>query len=58
MDYYLGSKKNVLQRIFYAAKKFKCKNVIRITSDCPLIDPALVNKGIEIFKKKKIKIFI
>jgi spore coat polysaccharide biosynthesis protein SpsF len=51
---FLGSKKNVLERTYLAAKKYEIKTVVRITSDCPLIDPNLVNKGLKIFKKKKL----
>lgn len=51
---YEGSKNNVLLRYYNAAKKFKIQTIVRITSDCPLIDPTLVNKGIKIFKKKKL----
>lgn len=51
---YEGSLDNVLLRYYNAAKKFKVKNIIRITSDCPLIDPKLVNKGLKIFEKKNL----
>ena len=40
---YYGSEKNVLSRYFKAAKKYKLKNIIRITSDCPLIDHKLLD---------------
>ena len=43
IDFFRGSEKNVLERYFFAAKKYKAKNIIRITSDCPLIDPNLVD---------------
>jgi len=54
VEIFLGSKNNVLKRTYLAAKKYKIKTVVRITSDCPLIDPSLVNKGLKIFKKKKL----
>ena len=47
-----GSEKNVLKRYYDCAKKFDLKNIIRITGDCPLIDPKLVDKLVNIFKKK------
>tara|TARA_B100000315_G_scaffold25642_1_gene22133 strand:- start:16 stop:801 length:786 start_codon:yes stop_codon:yes gene_type:complete len=34
-----GSESNVLNRFFLAAKKYDGKHLIRITGDCPLIDP-------------------
>ena len=46
VDTYRGSTNNVLKRYFCATKKFNktIKNVIRITSDCPLIDSKLIDK--------------
>ena len=51
---FLGSEDNVLKRVFYAAKKFKSKNVIRITADCPLVDPALIDDLLVKFNKHKL----
>ena len=39
-----GSEDNVLKRYFLCAKKYSIKNILRITSDCPLIDPRIVDK--------------
>ncbi len=36
---YQGSEKDVLARHFEAALKYKAEHIIRVTSDCPLIDP-------------------
>ena len=41
-----GDEKNVLKRYFYAAKKYKANIVVRITADCPLSDPNLIDKFI------------
>lgn len=51
-----GSEENVLDRIFQARKKFGLDVVVRITGDCPLIDPETIDKGIEIFQKNKVDI--
>jgi len=32
-----GSEKNVLERYYETAKEYKCKNIVRLTADCPLI---------------------
>lgn len=47
-----GSKTDLLDRYFQCAKKFRCDPIIRITSDCPLIDPCVIDKIITKFKKK------
>ena len=39
-----GSEKNVLKRYYDCAKKFNISNILRITGDCPLVDPKLVDK--------------
>ena len=48
--YYEGSENNVLNRYYKCAQKFKVDNIIRITSDCPLIDTDLIFKMIRYFK--------
>ena len=52
-EFFLGSENNVLSRFFKAAKKFKAKNIVRITGDCPLIDPTLVDDMMKKFIKGK-----
>ncbi|MDE1817931.1 MAG: glycosyltransferase family protein [Thaumarchaeota archaeon] len=46
VKYFRGSKKDLLDRYYQCAKKFRCDPVVRITSDCPLIDPTLIDKVI------------
>jgi spore coat polysaccharide biosynthesis protein SpsF len=47
---YRGSLTNVLERYYYAAETYKADIVIRITSDCPLYDPHLLNTMLAKFK--------
>lgn len=44
-----GDEADVLDRYFHAAQKFDAKVVVRITSDCPLIDPGLIDHVIAAF---------
>ena len=53
IKYFRGNEKNVLNRIYLAAKKYKSKNIIFITADCPIIDYKIINRMIIVFKKKK-----
>ncbi len=47
-----GSKVDLLDRYYKCAKKYHCDPIIRITSDCPLIDPAIIDKVYKKFEKK------
>jgi spore coat polysaccharide biosynthesis protein SpsF len=38
-----GSKDNVLERYYLAARTFELDTIIRVTSDCPCIDPTIVD---------------
>ena len=41
---FVGDEKDVLSRFYQAALKFNADPIIRITGDCPLVDPYLLDK--------------
>jgi len=45
-----GSEMDVLDRYYRCAKEFEMKTIVRITADCPIIDPTIVDKVIEQFQ--------
>ena len=53
VNIFRGSENNVLDRYFRTATKFKASIIVRITGDCPLVDPELIDKMIHLFHKKK-----
>ena len=49
-EVFRGSENDVLDRFYQAVKNIKPLWVVRVTSDCPLIDPNLVDDVIEVTK--------
>ncbi|WP_035289864.1 glycosyltransferase family protein [Clostridium sp. KNHs214] len=49
VKYFRGSEDDVLSRYYYAAKKYKADVVVRVTSDCPLIDYEVSEKIIQYY---------
>lgn len=47
VDYYKGSVNDVLERFYGAAVSEKPDFVVRFTSDCPLLDPALIDEVVQ-----------
>ncbi len=46
-----GSTSDLLDRYYKCAKKFGNDPIVRVTSDCPLIDPGVIDKAITKFLK-------
>lgn len=49
IESYAGSEENLVDRHFQAAKRYKADVIVRITADCPLIDPRVVDKVVKHF---------
>jgi len=48
---YCGSEDNVLDRYYQVAKLLKADHVVRITADCPLIDPRVIDEIVDLHLK-------
>jgi spore coat polysaccharide biosynthesis protein SpsF len=46
IDVYRGSEQDVLSRFYGAAIQYQASMIVRVTSDCPLIDPGLIDQAI------------
>jgi len=49
IDTFFGATDDVLDRYYQAAIKFRLSHIVRITADCPLIDPVIINSTIKKF---------
>lgn len=49
-----GSEENVLDRFYQAVKNENADYIVRLTSDCPLIDPLLIDEVVSIALKKEL----
>ncbi len=47
---FCGSEEDVLDRFYQAARLFKMNNIVRITADCPLVDPEIIDDIVRVFK--------
>lgn len=52
---YRGSDKDVLERFYEASKEFEAEIIVRLTADCPLVDPAMLDEMIERFKDSNVE---
>ena len=51
-NYFRGDEQDVLDRFYKAALAFKADIIVRITSDCPLIEAEIIDRVIDDFIKK------
>ena len=47
---FLGSEKDLMERYLSCADFYNIQNIIRVTSDCPLVDPSDVDKFFSIYE--------
>lgn len=47
-----GSETDVLDRFYQAAKKFRADIIVRLTGDCPVIDPAVIDMTVTAFHRQ------
>lgn len=53
IKFFRGSEEDVLSRYYNAAKEFNAEVIVRLTSDCPVIDSEVVDKVIKYYLNNK-----
>jgi len=53
--FFRGSEDDVLDRYYRTASSYGADIIVRITSDCPLIEPEIIDKAVDLFKSSKPK---
>ncbi|MDD4873840.1 MAG: glycosyltransferase family protein [Dehalococcoidales bacterium] len=49
IDTFTGCEQDVLDRFYQAAIKYNAKVIVRITADCPIIDPCIIDVAIKLY---------
>jgi len=53
IEYFRGPENDVLSRYYECAKKFSAEIIIRLTADCPLLDPVIIDNTIRLYLENK-----
>ena len=54
IECFRGDENDVLLRYYGCAKHYGIKTIVRLTGDCPLIDPIIIDKTIRLLKKNNV----
>ena len=53
LAYFRGSETDLVSRLYNTARKFSADAIVKITGDCPLVDPKLVDSLIRKYRKNR-----
>lgn len=50
---FAGSEQDLIDRLYQTAKKFGAEAIVRVTGDCPLADPEVIDRMVEFYSRDK-----
>jgi len=54
INYFRGSEEDVLSRVYLTAKEYSIENIVELHGDNPFLDPSLIDRCIDSFKKQEV----
>ena len=51
ISYFAGSESDLVERMCLTARQFEATSIVRITADCPIVDPAVVDDVLRAFNE-------
>ena len=54
IEVFRGNLLNVLDRYYHCALRYKLDVIVRVTADCPFIDPFIIDESIRLFRLREV----
>jgi spore coat polysaccharide biosynthesis protein SpsF len=55
VDIFIGSTDDVLSRVLSAAEHYNVDPIVRVTGDCPLVEPGIIQSVVNLYRTQRVK---